>query len=154
MPVLDPLEWVFVGWAFIFQIALIVHFALRRWRFEWVARYGWVTYALAVPATAVSLALLFGDKPWTLWLGGFLCLAWAIFGYAVDYVWKIAWRSPPRWPVLVPYIGLYLATIMFYWWPLGLFSRTLWVVYTVLFVVSTILNITSHNPQEPRLRST
>jgi len=33
---------------------------------------------------------------------------------------------------------------MFYWWPLGLFSKPLWGVYAVLFIVSTILNVTSH----------
>jgi hypothetical protein len=45
---------------------------------------------------------------------------------------------------MFPYVFLYLATVMFYWWPLGLLSRPLWIIYAVLFVIATILNITSH----------
>lgn len=147
-------EGLFIGWAFLFQLALIVHFALRRWRFGWVERYGWVTYGLAVPATAVSLILLLESAPWPFWLGGFLCAGWALFAFTVEYIRQIEWRSPPRWSVFVPYLLLYLATIMFYWWPLGLLSRTLWLVYGGLFVVSTLLNVASHHPTQPRLHST
>lgn len=65
-------------------------------------------------------------------------------GYWVDYVKGIQWRKPLRLPIMFPYVFLYLATVMFYWWPLGLLSRPLWIVFGVLFVVGTILNITSH----------
>jgi hypothetical protein len=114
-----------------------------------VARYGWIVYALSAPAAAVSLLLLRGGKPWLLWLAGFLYLVWAIFGYWVEFVRGIKWRNPARWPILVPYLSLYLATTMFYWWPLGLLWRPLWYVYLVLFVISTVLNAASHKgPQE------
>lgn len=146
MRALDSLEWLFVGWAFFFQLALIAHFVVRRRRFDWVRRYGWVTYTLALPATAVSVLMLLGNRPWWLWIGGFLCLAWALFGYVVEYVKRLEWRSPIRWPIFAPYLILYLATNMFYWWPLGLFGRGLWLAYTLLFVISTVLNATSHNP--------
>jgi len=36
-------------------------------------------------------------------------------GYTVEYILRIGWRSPPRWPVFVPYVLLYLATAMLYW---------------------------------------
>ena len=42
------------------------------------------------------------------------------------------------------YVLLYLATIMFYWWPVGMLSRPLWYVYAGLFTLSTWLNISSH----------
>jgi len=64
--------------------------------------------------------------------------------YIIEYVKGIQWRNPIHWPVFGPYVFLYLATIMFYWWPLGLISRPLWYAYAILFVISTVLNITSH----------
>jgi hypothetical protein len=45
---------------------------------------------------------------------------------------------------MFPYVTLYLGTIMFYWWPLALLYRPLWFVFGALFVIGTILNITSH----------
>ena len=45
---------------------------------------------------------------------------------------------------MFPYVFLYLGTVMFYWWPLALLSRPLWFVFAVLFVIGTILNLTSH----------
>ena len=85
-----------------------------------------------------------GGKSWSFWLGGFLFLIYAIYGYRIDYVKKIQWRNPLRPSIMVPYVFLYLATVMFYWWPLGMLSRPLWIIYAVLFVLATILNITSH----------
>ena len=108
-------------------------------------RVGWIVYALSVPAATVSLLILLGGKPWSLWLGGFIYLIWATLGYTVEYVKDVQWRNPIRWSIFAPYIFLYLATVMFYWWPLALISRPLWYMYAVLFVISTILNITSHN---------
>jgi hypothetical protein len=144
MPALDNLERLFVVTAFVFQIVLIVHFALRRWRFDIVQRYGWIVYALSVPAGAASFLLLRGGKPWLLWLGGLLYLVWAVFGYWVEFVRGIEWRNARRWEILIPYLGLYLATSMFYWWPLGLVWRPLWYVHAVLFLISTVLNAASH----------
>ena len=141
---LDNLEALFVVWAFLFQIVLIVHFALRKWYFAVAMRYGPLVYALGIPAVAVSVLILLDGEAWYLWIGGFLCLAWGIFGYSVEYVKKIQWRNPILWPVFVPYISLYLATVMFYWWPLGLISQPLGYAYAILFIKSTALNTTSH----------
>jgi hypothetical protein len=145
MSELDNLDRLFVIWAFFFQIVLIVHFALRRWFFEsYTMKIGWIVYALSVPAVVISVVLLLGGKTWSLWLGGFLFLIYAAFGYWIDYVKGIQWRNPLRLSVMFPYVFLYLATVMFYWWPLGLLSRPLWIAFAVLFVIGTILNITSH----------
>jgi hypothetical protein len=141
---LDNLEVLFVVWAFLFQAVLIVHFSLRKWFFHVALKYGWIVYALSLPAFIVSVSLLLNGKTWWLWLSGFIYLVWAIYGYTVEYIKGIEWRNPIRWSVGGPYVFLYLATTMFYWWPVGLISRPLWYVYVVLFVASTVLNVTSH----------
>jgi len=142
---LKKLDYLFIVWAFFFQIALIIHFAVRKRFFEtYTLKYGWIVYALCIPAVIVSLILLRAGKPWYFWFGGFLCLLFAAYGYYTDYIRQISWRSPIVPGIMIPYITLYLSTIMFYWWPLWRINRTLWFVYTGLYVVSTILNITSH----------
>jgi hypothetical protein len=142
---LDNLDKLFIVWAFFFQIVLIVHFALRKPFFEsYTVKYGWIVYALCIPAVIISLLLLRGGKSWSFWLGGFLFLLYAAYGIWIDYVLKIQFRNPLRLSVAIPYVFLYLSTVMFYWWPLGLLSRPLWFAYAILFVVATFLNITSH----------
>lgn len=142
---LDKLDRLFVVWAFLFQVVLIVHFALRKPFFEsYTMKFGWIVYALCIPAVIISILLLGGGKSWSFWLGGFLFLVFAAYGYWVDYVLHIPWRNPLRLSIAFPYVFSYLATVMFYWWPLGLLSRRLWFAYAVLFVIGTILNVTSH----------
>ena len=141
---LNNLEILFIVSAFLFQIVLIIHFALRKWYFDLAIRAGRIVYALSIPAAAVSVILLLGGMAWSLWLSGFLYLIWAIYGFTVEYVKKIEWRNSLRWPILVPYVFLYLATTMFYWFPLALVSKPFWYAFAVLFIASTILNVTSH----------
>ncbi len=145
MPGMDRLDILFVAWAFFFQIALIVHFALRRRFFEtYTLKIGWIIYALSIPAAVISIILFLGGKSWSFWVGGFIFLVYAAYGYWVDYLRQIPWRNPLRLSIVFPYVFLYLATVMFYWWPLALLSRALWGVFAVLFVIGTVLNIMSH----------
>jgi len=142
---MDRSDILFVLAAFLIQISLIGHFALRKWFFTTAMRYGRIVYALSIPAAILSLYLCLQGKPWYLWAGGFIYLTWAIFGYGVEYLLHIQWRNPPYWPVLPPYILLYLATVMFYWWPLATLWKPFWYAYAAgLFVISTWLNVTSH----------
>ncbi len=142
---LDNLDRLFIAWAFTFQIVLIAHFALRKPFFDsYTVKYGWIVYALCIPAVIISLLLMRGGKSWSFWLGGFLFVIYAAYGIWIDYVSKIQFRNPLRLSVAIPYVLLYLSTVMFYWWPLGLISRPLWFAYAILFVIATILNITSH----------
>lgn len=145
---LDTMETLFVAAAFIFQAILIVHFALRKWRFALAIRYGPVVYGLSMLAALVSILLLLNGMAWFFWFSGFLYLIWSLFGYVVEYRLKIQWRNPPRWAILGPYVFLYLATTMFYWFPLARISPPLWYVVAVLFVISTVLNVTSHKVPE------
>ena len=58
---LDDRDTLFVVWAFLFQIVHIVHFALRKRFFEsYTVTTGWIVYALAIPAVAISVVLLLG----------------------------------------------------------------------------------------------
>jgi hypothetical protein len=142
---LDRLDILFVIWAFLLQLILIIHFAVRKRFFEsYTLKYGWLVYAMCFPALAISIILMLGGKPWTLWLGGFLFLIFAIYGYWIDYIKGIQWRNPLRKDIMFPYVTLYLVTIMFYWWPLYPLSLTLWGIYLVLYVIATILNLRSH----------
>jgi hypothetical protein len=111
----DILEALFIVSAFLFQIILIIHFALRKWRFELAMRCGWIVYAFSIPAVVLSTYILLRGKSWSLGLGGFIYLIWAIYGYNVEYIRRLQWRSPVRWSILGPYVVLYLATVMFYW---------------------------------------
>lgn len=141
---LDNLETLFVVSAFSIQLMLIIHFAVRKWRFSLARRYGWIVYAFSLPFAIASIIILHNGKAWPLWLGGFIYLAWAIYGYIVEYVQEIEWRNSLRWPILVPFVILYLATVMFYWWPLALVYKPLWYIFTLLFLIGTYLNVTSH----------
>jgi hypothetical protein len=141
---IDTYEILFLIAAFLFQLLLIIHFAMRRWKFDLAMRFGRLVYALSIPAAIASIIIISSGKPWYLWLGGLLYLIWAIYGYTIEYILGIEWRNAVRWSILVPYITLYLATVMFYWWPVALIYKPLWYVFAFLFLASTYLNVTSH----------
>jgi hypothetical protein len=144
MRTLGRVEWLYVATGFGLQGSLVAYFALRTWAFDAALQVGWVIYALALPALAVSAVLVRAGRPWFLWVAGVAYGLWAAFGYAVDVAKPVDWRSQVLWPVFLPYVALYLFAQVFYWWPLGQFDRRLWLAYTVLFVVSTSVNIASH----------
>ena len=82
-----------------------------------------------------------------MWLAGLIFLVWAVYGYTVKYGKEIKWRNPIRWSIFLPYVLLYLATVMFYWFQFGIDLETVVVASNAgLFVISTILNVTSHQP--------
>jgi len=141
---LNGLQLLFISWAFLFQIILIVHFSFRKWAFTQAVRYGWFVYSVGVLAAGASLLMLLKGMEWFFWIGGLIYLVWAAFGFVVEYINKVEWRQPIFWPVFGPYVLLYLATTMFYWFPLARISKPLWYIYALLFIASTILNITSH----------
>jgi len=141
----DKLDKLYVVWAFLFQIILIIHFAIRKPLYEsYTEKFGWIVYALCIPAAIISIILLRGGKTWHYWLGGFLFVLYSGFGFWVDYVAKIQFRNPFNKSIGIPYVLLYLVTVMFYWWPLWPMSRLLWGVYLVLYIVAMVLNIASH----------
>ena len=145
MAELDRFDYLFIIWAFFFQTVLIIHFAVRKRFFEsYTAKYGWLVYALCIPAAVISVIILLGGKDWTYWLGGFLFVVYGVYGYWIDFVKQIQFRNPLRLSIVFPYVFLYLATVMFYWWPLYPLSLTLWIIYGVMYVIAMVLNIKSH----------
>lgn len=137
---------IFVSWALLFHVVLIVHFALRKWAFDvYIIQWGWIVYALSLLALAVSWYLWKQGALWSLWVGGVLYFVFAVFGFSVEYIAHITtWRSPVLWPIFIPYLLLYMATVMFYWWPVAPISRPLWYVFAAMFAVESWLNISSH----------
>lgn len=141
----DRLDTLFIIWSFFLQIILIIHFTIRKPFFEsYTKKFGWIVYALCLPALIISILLLLSGKSWSFWLGGFIFVVWAFYGYWIDYVKRINWRKPIRMDIMVPYLILYLSTIMFYWWPVALLHKPLWYVFGVLFMIGSVLNIKSH----------
>lgn len=112
--------------------------------FDLAMQVGWMVYALAIPATIVSVILVRERKPWYLWMGGCLFALWSVFGLVVDILHPVAWRSPILWSVFIPYVALYTLSQMFYWWPLVRLHRPSWFLWGALYGVSTFLNVTSH----------
>ncbi len=142
---LDKLDKLYIVWAFLFHAVFIVHFAIRKPLMDvYTLKYGWIVYLLCIPAAIISILLLRGGKSWPFWAGGFIFIIFAVFGFIIDYQLQIPWRNPLRLSIMFPYVILYLSTVMFYWWPLGMLSRPLWFVGAVLFIAETILNVTSH----------
>ena len=148
----DKYETLFLVVAFLFQLVLIIHFSLRKWKFDLAIRYGPIVYALSIPAAVISAIILLKGEPWYYGVSGLIYLLWAIYGYYTEYVRRIEWRNAFRWSILGPYITLYLAAVMFYWWPLALIYKPLWYGYAFLFLISTYLNITSHQKTKKILK--
>ncbi|WES65491.1 hypothetical protein P0L94_05345 [Microbacter sp. GSS18] len=144
---MDTDETIYVVSALGYQTLLLVHFAVRWRRRDLAIRFGWIVYALAVPAAIGSAVLVASGASWSFAAAGLLYLAWAAYGAVVEYAMRIRWRSPIRWSVFVPYTALYLATSMFFWWPLAEVGRPLWYIAGALFAGSTLLNVASHRPR-------
>jgi len=106
------MDFLFVLWAFFYQIVLIIHFAVRKRFFEsYTLKYGWLVYALCIPGVIISMILLLGGKSWSFWLGGILLLIFSLYGYYVDYIKKIEWRNPIKKSIFLPYVFWYLAPL-------------------------------------------
>ena len=130
------------------QTLLVAYFAARRWRPQLAERHGWVVYAFAGLGLPLGIWLILGGQSWKLYVGPLLLALWAALGAAVDLWRRVEWRTPIRWSVFVPYVGLYFWAQMFLWWPLWKLWRPAWACFLVLFVASTALNIQGHFGQD------
>lgn len=138
-------KWLFAGFALTSQLVLLVNFSIRRWKPQLEIRWGGLMYAmLGVPAFFLGVLLFLARQPW-LFVGALLSFAaWAAFGYVVDVRKKISWRSPPRWSVLIPYVILYVGSLLSLWVATWYVHVGAWIAFAVLYTVSSILNISSH----------
>jgi len=46
----------------------------------------------------------------------------------VDYTWSVEFRSPMRYEILAPYLGLFFGAILFMGLPMFRLNRQLWIV--------------------------
>lgn len=135
----------FVAFAFISQALLIFNFAAYKWKPGIQKKWGWIVYAFGWLALPLGLYFRAGGGPWYSWLACGLFAAWAIFGYIVDILRPINWRDPVRWQILVPYLVLYISAQFAFWIPLWLIWPGYWMIYAVLYTISTVLNISNHS---------
>ena len=138
-------EVAFAVFGLVTQALLLGFFAARRWSPRLATRFGWVVYALGGLGLPLGIWLLLGGQSWRLFAGPLLMACWALFGAIVDLWRPRPWRRPPvAWNVLIPYVVLYVSAQMFLWWPLWNIERAAWLLYLLLFVPSTVLNIRGH----------
>jgi hypothetical protein len=131
------------------QASLLGFFAARRWRPPLATQFGWVVYAFAGLGLPLGAWLLLDGQSWRLFVGPLLMALWALLGAIVDLWRPRLWRGPPvAWNVLLPYLALYFLAQMFMWWPLWNIERAAWVLYLLLFVPNTVLNIRGHFGEE------
>ena len=130
---------------FVYQILLLADFSARLWRPELELRWGWVLYMLiAVGGLAVGIGFVIRGAAVNLVIAPFLLAAWAGFGLVVDTWLQLPWRQPPMWPVFIPYVVLYQVSLFGFLFPLWEMGWRLGLPYTMLFVVHTVLNASSH----------
>jgi hypothetical protein len=134
------------------QALLLGFFAARRWSPLLAGRFGWIVYAASALGLPLGAWLVIDGQSWRLVTGPLLMGLWALFGAFVDLWRPREWRRAPVWRVLGPYLALYLPAQMFLWWPLRTIEPAAWVVFTLLFVPSTILNILGHLGDGPSRR--
>ncbi len=143
----------FATFAISSQVVLIAFFAARRWFRSYAQRYGWIAYGYGGLGLAVGVWEYAAGGSWRLFVGPALFAVWAAYGAWVDLRRGISWRptvaglaakEPIRWDVLGPYLTLYFVAQMFMWWPLWDYWRPGWVLYLILFLVNTALNLAGH----------
>ena len=137
-------EVVFICAAFLYQTLLLFNFIGRNLQPELEQKYGWILYALSVPAIIAGGVYLLNEQPWYYAAAFFLFALWGGFGYYVDVYRKIEWRNPTRISVMVPYVGLYVGSLFSFWIPLWNLGMTFWWAFTIFYAVNTILNIVGH----------
>jgi hypothetical protein len=139
----------FVAFAFLSQVTLVLYFSAWRWKPDLATKWGWLIYALGIPALGLGLLFASVAQPWYYVLAFYLFVAWSAFGATVDILRPIEWRTPIRWSVLAPYLTLYIAAQFAFWIPLWSISIMAWIIYAVLYSACTILNISTHGSRTP-----
>ena len=98
-------------------------------------RLGYVIVALAVPAAVALGALVRAGAGWQQWIGPATYIVFVAMMVVVEYVWRIEFRSPPRYSVLVPYLLFFFGSIVLMGAPMLRINRALWLVTVVSVVI-------------------
>lgn len=96
---------------------------------------GRVMIGLAIPATVALVAFVRAGAGWRHWIGPSVYLAFVALMIVVEYVWRVEFRSPIRYDVLVPYLVLFFGAILLMGLPMFRLSRPLWLVTVTTTVV-------------------
>jgi hypothetical protein len=96
---------------------------------------GYGIVALAVPAVLAIVAFVSARIGWRQWIGPAAFLLFVMFMIVVEYIWRVEFRSPMRYEILVPYLVLFFGSILLMGLPMFRINRRLWFVT----VVTTIL---------------
>jgi len=135
----------FVIFAFVFQVLLLADFIIRLFRPGVEIKYGWMLYAfLATAGFLAGTVFLLTRQTWYFSLAFGVLFAWALLGLVVDKLHPVEWRKPVFWPIFLPYVLLFIASLFAFWIPLWYVGMPYWIAYTILYAVHTILNISSH----------
>jgi len=139
----------YVGFAFLVQALLVINFTARYWKPELERNYGWIIYALGLPSLILGILMLVDSRPWYFVVPPLLFSVWALVGYRVD-VWHPAeWRNPPRWSIFIPYVALFMGSLLLFWFSMWYVDSIYWIAFGLMYVIETILNIYSHRRKSP-----
>ena len=103
---------------------------------------GRVMIGLAIPAIVALVAFVRAGAGWRHWIGPGVYLAFVALMIVVEYVWRVEFRSPMRYDVLVPYLVLFFGGILLMGLPMFRLNRPLWLVTvgaTILLLGSMVL---------------
>jgi hypothetical protein len=92
---------------------------------------GYGIVALAVPAVLAIIAFVSVRTGWRQWIGPAAFLLFVMFMIVVEYIWRVEFRSPMRYEILVPYLVLFFGSILLMGLPMFRINRRLWFVTVV-----------------------
>ena len=96
---------------------------------------GYGIVALGIPAILALVAFIRVGAHWRQWIGPAVFLVFLVYMIFVEYIWRVEFRSPMRYDVLVPYLVLFFGSILLMGLPMFRMNRRLWLVT----VATTIL---------------
>lgn len=139
---------IFVIFGFVLQVLLLLNFTARILKPELELRWGRIIYYLGLVTLVLGVIYIVKGAPWNLTPAFLIYTVWAAYGYYVDVLKKIEWRSPPKLQVFIPYVTLYIIALFSFWMPLLDINWWLFIIFGVLLEVHTFINISSHFPRK------
>jgi hypothetical protein len=97
--------------------------------------FGYGIVALSAPAALAIVAFIRTRAGWRQWIGPAAFLVFVVFMVVVEYIWRVEFRSPMRYDILVPFLVLFFGSILLMGLPMFRIDRRLWLVT----VVTTVL---------------
>ena len=96
---------------------------------------GYGIIALAGPAALATVAFIRSRAGWRLWIGSAAFLVFVVFMVLVEYIWRVEFRSPIHYDILVPYLVLFFGSILLMGLPMFRINRRLWLITAVTTVL-------------------